>query len=208
MSTIQRPETGAAGHGESSSVAPGYGIIKSGTPYEIQVRTLLQHAYAELTHDTIYKPNFAVPDEVYRLSARSIALIETTSELFRKVKEAIDMKYKNDNEYLNQLKMLYSSIKPPDTVERMNYFIYDSIRSICNSVSIDDLREYIDEHPEIATAINKGYDKYLLYRQPVVLLLLYLAKEHRYKLKSVWPYTMEDLAPLFIDLGINPYNYH
>ncbi|RWP54341.1 MAG: hypothetical protein EOR07_34055 [Mesorhizobium sp.] len=29
--------------------------IAAGTPCEIQVRTILQHAYSQLTHDTIYK---------------------------------------------------------------------------------------------------------------------------------------------------------
>jgi len=31
-------------------------IVPVGTPCEVQVRTLLQHAYSELSHDTVYKP--------------------------------------------------------------------------------------------------------------------------------------------------------
>ncbi|MBV9931969.1 MAG: RelA/SpoT family protein, partial [Alphaproteobacteria bacterium] len=30
--------------------------VPAGTPCEVQIKTLLQHAFSELTHDTIYKP--------------------------------------------------------------------------------------------------------------------------------------------------------
>ena len=38
---------------------------------EVQVRTLLQHAYAELVHDSIYKPSGDVPKSAERQIARS-----------------------------------------------------------------------------------------------------------------------------------------
>lgn len=49
---------------------------------EVQVRTLLQHAYAEMVHDNIYKPTGLVPIKAERHVARSMALMETTDELF------------------------------------------------------------------------------------------------------------------------------
>ena len=36
-------------------------LIPERTPCEIQVRTLLQHAYAEMAHDTDYKPSLCLP---------------------------------------------------------------------------------------------------------------------------------------------------
>ncbi len=38
--------------------------IPAGTPCEIQVRTLMQHAYSEMSHDTVYKPS-AVGDPLF-----------------------------------------------------------------------------------------------------------------------------------------------
>lgn len=49
---------------------------------EVQVRTLLQHAYAELVHDSVYKPVGIVPKSAERHIARSMALMETTDDLF------------------------------------------------------------------------------------------------------------------------------
>ncbi|TOO37902.1 (p)ppGpp synthetase, partial [Vibrio parahaemolyticus] len=60
-------------------------MIKAGTPCEIQVRTLLQHAYAELTHDAVYKAKTVVEPEVHRTVAKSMALIETTDDFFSDV---------------------------------------------------------------------------------------------------------------------------
>ncbi|MHC4051367.1 GTP pyrophosphokinase [Bradyrhizobium sp. 25ACV] len=52
--------------------------IPADTPCEIQVRTLLQHAYSELTHDTIYKPNVQATPSLKRSAAKSMALIEAS----------------------------------------------------------------------------------------------------------------------------------
>jgi len=56
---------------------------------EVQVRTLLQHAIAELSHDAMYKTTRAVPSQARRLVARSMALMETTDELLCRAMEAV-----------------------------------------------------------------------------------------------------------------------
>ena len=48
---------------------------------EVQVRTLLQHAYSELTHDTIYKPSVRATPAIKRTAAKSMALIEFDKRL-------------------------------------------------------------------------------------------------------------------------------
>ena len=59
-------------------------VIPSGTPCEVQLRTLLQHAHSELTHDNIYKvqSGTAVSSNVHRTVAKSMALIEVVDEFF------------------------------------------------------------------------------------------------------------------------------
>lgn len=57
-------------------------LIPAETPCEIQVRTLLQHAYAEVSHDSVYKCKANPSSEIKRRMARTIALMESTDELF------------------------------------------------------------------------------------------------------------------------------
>ncbi len=62
--------------------------IPAGSACEIQIRTLLQHAYSQLTHDLTYKPRQALTAGVHRCNARSMALIEVTDELFSNAAQA------------------------------------------------------------------------------------------------------------------------
>lgn len=57
---------------------------------EVQIRTLLQHAYAEMVHDNIYKPKGLVTTSAERHVARSMALIETTDDLFSRTIKLLD----------------------------------------------------------------------------------------------------------------------
>lgn len=100
---------------------------------------------------------------------------------------------------------IYSQILTPDISERLNITIYDAVKNINNQITPELLKDYLYNHPEIEIAIKKGYQERLLYRQPVILLLSFLAEENRSMLREKWPYTEEELAPLFVDLGICPY---
>lgn len=57
---------------------------------EIQVRTLLQHAWASVSHDRIYKCSFQVPKHLSRELARVAAFLEEADEQFGRVVGAID----------------------------------------------------------------------------------------------------------------------
>ena len=57
---------------------------------EIQVRTLLQHAWAMISHDRFYKSNFEIPEQFKRELARVAALLEAADEEFGMTTQGID----------------------------------------------------------------------------------------------------------------------
>lgn len=175
--------------------------IKKNTPCEIQIRTLLQHAYSELTHDTIYKPKTFSSPLVHRKVARSMALIETTDEIFSEVNSLFD----NDEDVekvLNILKVEYDKIAIPDYEESLNTFIFDAYKGLLDHQFFKNLETYLDDKIEVIKAIiDIKYEQFLIYRQPIVLLMFFLVEKQKYKAIKLWPLTPEKLRPIFTDLG-------
>lgn len=57
---------------------------------EIQIRTIAQHAWADIGHDRIYKSKFDVPRQLRRQSARVAALLEDADEAFERLVQGVD----------------------------------------------------------------------------------------------------------------------
>lgn len=76
-----------------------------GMKIEIQVRTILQHAWAEIEHDLGYKAIGDIPVSVRRSFSRLAGIIELADEEFVRIKETL-------NEYSNDVK---SSIENKDS---------------------------------------------------------------------------------------------
>ena len=175
--------------------------IPTGMACEIQIRTLLQHAYSELTHDRVYKPKTNAKPEVKRMVARSMALIETTDEIFEKV----NMTIRSDrmDTFLEELTSLYRRITLPDFEEKLNIFILDAFNDAIETVSITDVEEFLANNKHIEEIIKRKYSSILLYRQPVVLFILYMIEKQRVKSRSLWPLPDSELRPFYVDLGFS-----
>lgn len=158
---------------------------------EVQVRTLLQHAYAELVHDSIYKPSGDVPKSAERQIARSMALMETTDDLFCKTMEILADNSKERNEFLDFLSDYYS--------EKIGKQYVDEDIHVNFSV-IDTFKEYIDDSLPNKIHVLLGEKKYIsiriisrveynpLFAQPCILFVYWLANQiDSGEILSKWP---------------------
>lgn len=176
--------------------------IPAGTPCEIQVRTLLQHAYSELSHDTVYKPKTVAKPHIKRLLGRSIALIESTDDFFQYVSDNVGVTVKDTDSFCDKLTAVYNEITKPSCVGKLNMMIIDSFQAAISETTIDDIRQFLETNPFVKSRITSNFGVKLIYRQPVVLFLYYLISSNRWAAKELWPLTEEEIRPLFVDMGI------
>jgi len=74
-----------------------------GLKFEIQIRSILQHAWAEIEHDLGYKSSSDVPKEIRRKFSRIAGLLETADENFCEIKQSLEQynnKINNNEEEL------------------------------------------------------------------------------------------------------------
>ena len=75
---------------DSRQVLTEYAQLKD-LKVEIQIRSILQHAWAEIEHDLGYKGTFAIPEKVKRNFNRLAALLETADIEFDRLKRDLNV---------------------------------------------------------------------------------------------------------------------
>ena len=67
--------------------------------FEIQIKTILQHSWAEIEHDLGYKTEIEVPREIRRSFSKAASLLETADDIFSEIRAkltAYTISVKND----------------------------------------------------------------------------------------------------------------
>jgi len=183
--------------------------IPTFTACELQVRTLLQHAHAELTHDAIYRAKRTVQPKVHRTVAKSMALIETTDDFFSSVKEQLNYGPLQEYGVIDRLDGLYlsltgikshaqkSSIVVWDTYEKfVDENLFESIQSMFKDSKYNGLPE----------TIKNRYSENIFYQQSIVLFIYWMLVNKKRRLLQDWPFNRELFEPLAVDLGVNTWN--
>lgn len=176
--------------------------IPADTPCEIQIRTLLQHAYAELSHNTVYKSDTVIDPLIMRKFAQSMALIETTDNLFKEVSECM----RKDNDLYSAIinkAMEYNIF--PNASDKLMSAIFDCYKKFAkeNSITVEQVTEFINRKRYLVERVKQNASKSVLYNQPIVFFLFFLASEHQSTLIGEWKFDQSFLAPIFSDLGIS-----
>lgn len=172
--------------------------IPANIPCEIQVRTLLQHAYSELTHDRVYKTSFDPTSEVKRTVAKSMAFLETTDEYFQKVSNLmLDLPiFKLYDGLREKFSTIYPQFKDGSKV---NIHILHAYYNFINSYNFSNLNIF----NELDGVVKSNIDKTYLNNQPIIYFIYYMCLYQKNILKKDWIYTKEELRPYFTHLGIS-----
>ena len=177
--------------------------ISAETPCEIQVRTLLQHAHGEITHDTIYKPSVIETPEMHRAAAKSMALIEATSDYFEQLMDLIERNVAPARESLRQMDELYREFvgRAPDATKAES-LLNDAFASFAGDNQIDAVRELFTQKPFLIARVKERADAKLLFRQPSILLVYLAVSKRPGDAQGAWPLTPAELKPIYTDLGL------
>lgn len=181
--------------------------IPLSTPCEVQVRTLLQHAHAELTHDSIYKAKKEVKPVVHRTVAKSMALIETTDEFFSEATKQLNFGPIEKFQIVARLDGTYRSITDIDPhSQKSTRIILHEFEDLISDDSIDEIQAHFSgdgEYAVVATIIKKRYSENALYQQSVVLFVYWMLLTHKRQLLQSWPLSLGTLQLLASDIGVS-----
>ncbi|MFT3672051.1 GTP pyrophosphokinase [Aestuariivirga sp.] len=168
---------------------------------EVQIRTLLQHAYSELTHDTLYKPSVAASPKVERAAAKSMALIEATSDYFSAVRKLISEEIKPAAELLREIDVAY--LKHFGTASEgsaLNELIIDHYKQ-WESSKVESIEALLREKPYIIDRIKERRPRSILNRSSGILLLYSAVAMAPLKAPDESPVAVSDWTAIYHDLG-------
>jgi len=170
---------------------------------EVQIRTLLQHAYAELTHDSLYKPVQTVPSQAERLVARSMALMETTDELLSRALAAI----RDANAPAASLAEAAESITGA-RIDGDSKLLFDLLaQEFTELISMDSgraLSSFTSDHSFVLDRISERAGRGLFEFPAVSLVAFWLASSLETDIRARWPLpgSTDELESVLADLGI------
>ncbi len=176
--------------------------IPAGITCEVQIRTLLQHAHCELTHDTTYKPKSKTTSKVKRHVAKSIALIEAADDYFKKVFEDLEAIDQGSREILSILSSIYET-KTGLTANhaKTNIILADILLELAPEKLGQEIEALLSAKGFILTKIKENYSTDHFYRQPIILLIYLLVEKNPATIKQRWPLEEAQLQQFFTQLG-------
>lgn len=177
--------------------------LPEGLTCEVQIRTLLQHAHSELTHDTLYKPKTTAKPSVRRTVAKSMALIEATDEFFEHAMKDLAAASEPQRQLLGYLSAAYrrgTGFEPGQ--ERSNQLVVDAFMELLPQDVTARVEEFLTAKSYIFDRIIEQRSQRHFFNQPAVLLAYFLVDGMPAQTRENWPIESSDLAKVFSDLGV------
>ncbi|MHB1300523.1 MAG: GTP pyrophosphokinase [Burkholderiales bacterium] len=179
-------------------------LVHAGTPCEVQIRTLLQHAHSELTHDNIYKrdPNTEVSKKVERTVAKSMALIEAVDDFFAQALAELERASEVERRTLSIMGELYLKyVGRAPLIDKTNAIVLGAFRGQLTTTLREDIVALMERYDFIGQRISDRFDTHYTFRQPWILLAYLLVASRPNLVRDAWPLTMQEIEPVFTDMG-------
>ena len=146
---------------------------------EIQVRTILQHAYAEISHDTMYKKDVTLSNQYKRKLASSMAFLEAADEKFVQIYKGMEELNDNRTGLQSQLIQAYKSII--EDYDERTYNVEITL-TLANQIEESTLKEFINDLDRfmqkqfelVHSVITQYKEEDILFRHPVIVMALYM----------------------------------
>lgn len=177
--------------------------IPAGTPCEVQIKSVLQHAYSELTHDTLYKPQVDQTPTMQRNAAKAQALLEATNDYFEKVHEEVAASLARVREMTRELSHLYNElVSQPAHPSALEGMLLESYESKSGSDYAAQIRKMFEEKGYLAKIIKeRALERNPIALQPAVLLVYLDIYKRKERSVNDWPLTRSEMEPFLNDLG-------
>ena len=126
---------------------------------EVQVRTLAEHIWADISHDRIYKTNLNIPEEWRREAARLSAILENADITFAKMANDIDS-------VSTVFELQYETKKATTEIEKLKTLITvlenEAEECLKNVLKLTSIYRAMDKFSEAGKVLKPWLDKPLL----------------------------------------------
>lgn len=184
-------------------------IIPPETPCEIQIRTLLQHAYAEVSHDSVYKCKAVPSSDIKRRMARTIALMESTDELFLAAKNELNKSNEVIEKWAEFSRKIFSKILTSYDIKTKDKILYHVL-----NIYFDSLTDQLFNTYSSYLVKNEGYEEYFkekieseylsgsyIKKSSAIMFCLFMADKRPEIFKGKWPFSEADLNEITSIVG-------
>ena len=164
----------------------------------------MQHAYAEISHDNVYKGPYKNDPVILRQLAKSMALMEAADDYFCKTLEQVSAPQNKENMLLEHLVKVFMEIRGLDEPPAFDRNLAEEILSLVadEHISKDDIDVFLKSNPDIVDAIR--YGKSVIIQQPIIILLAYCLVKLPYNFQEKWDIDRDVYDDICRSLGYAP----
>lgn len=180
-----------------------YDVTNNPITCEVQIRTILQHSFAEISHLCAYKSPFNVESKTKRELARTMAFIDTSDLIFNQTRSQIESSLAEYRQWNKGCRTLLETFNVKyDEYDVLNAEIFLFVFPKLSNYQRPDIFHYIAGLIEIIREIiNEGGSIY--FHQPMIILMVYYASVSPRAAYHDWNIESKDKQYLFTKLGIS-----